>query len=105
VKLRVTVAVALMISLPMAGFASEDLAKKNACFGCHLVDGKLVGPGFKEIAKRYSGQDGALAKVTQTVREGGMGKWGQIPMPAQEQLSAEDAKALANWILSLPAAK
>jgi cytochrome c len=104
VKLKVQVAVLMLAGLPMLANASEDLAKKNYCFGCHMVDSKLVGPSFKEVAKRYAGQSDALAKVSKTVREGGTGQWGQIPMPAQAQLSADDANALAKWILSLPAA-
>ena len=87
--------------LPTWVMASEDLAKKNSCFGCHLVEGKMVGPGFRDIAKKYAGQNGALAEVTKSVREGGTGKWGQIPMPAQGQLSADDAKSITVWILSL----
>jgi len=27
--------------------------------------------------------------------------WGQIPMPANPQVNAEEATTLANWILSL----
>jgi cytochrome c len=34
-----------------------------------------------------------------SIKAGGIGKWGQIPMPAQPNLSDADAKALAVWIL------
>jgi cytochrome c len=104
-KFRYPLAIFLLGSLSTLAFASEELAKKNYCFGCHLMDGKMVGPSFKEVAAKYAGQEGALTKVTQTVREGGSGKWGQIPMPAQSQLSADEAKALAAWILTLTAPK
>jgi cytochrome c len=99
------VAIFALGTLSSVATASEELAKKNSCFGCHMLDSKLVGPSFKEVAQRYTGQDEALSKVAKTVREGGSGKWGQIPMPAQEQLSPADAKALAQWILSLQASK
>ena len=42
----------------------------------------------------------ASAKVTESIRKGGTGKWGQIPMPAQPALSEADAKTLADWVLS-----
>jgi cytochrome c len=33
--------------------------------------------------------------------KGGSGVWGQIPMPANPQVSAAEAKTLAKWVLSL----
>ena len=39
------------------------------------------------------------------IRGGGRGAWGAVPMPAQTQVSAEDARQLAEWILSLAPAK
>jgi cytochrome c len=92
-------ALGLICALPSAQ-ATEDLAKKNSCFGCHAADSKLVGPSFKEIAKRYTGQDGSVDKVVEVIQKGSVGKWGQIPMPGQDQISPADAKALATWVLS-----
>ena len=36
-------------------FASEELAKKNACTACHAIDKKLVGPSYKDVATKYKG--------------------------------------------------
>ena len=43
--------------LMLSGMASADqaLAQKNACLSCHSVDKKIVGPAFKDVAKRYAG--------------------------------------------------
>jgi len=38
------VAVGILSAAP--AFASKELATKNACFACHAVDKKLVGPSF-----------------------------------------------------------
>ena len=35
-----------------------------------------------------------------SIKKGGSGKWGPIPMPAQAALSDADAKALAGWVLA-----
>ncbi len=80
-------------------FANLDLAKKHACTACHAVDKKLVGPSYQDIAKKYSGQKDAAAALADSIRKGGVGKWGPVPMPAQPALSDADVKTLAEWVL------
>ena len=76
------------------------LARETGCLACHALDGKLVGPGLREIAQRYKDKPDALALLTDRVRAGGQGVWGPIPMPAQPQLSESDAQGLVRWILA-----
>jgi cytochrome c len=64
------------------------------------MNAKLVGPSVVDIAAKYQGKSGALDKLMAKVKNGGSGVWGQIPMPAQSQLSDEDRKALVTWVLS-----
>lgn len=93
---------AISLSLLVAAapaMASLELANKNACMGCHAVDARVLGPSYKEVAAKYAGQKDAEATVTAHIKSGGVGRWGQIPMPAQAQLSDADAKALAAWVL------
>ena len=78
--------------------AAKALASKNACMGCHAVDKKLVGPAYKDVAAKYKGMD--VAKLAASIKAGGAGKWGPVPMPAQAALSDNDAKTLAAWILA-----
>lgn len=80
--------------------ANTELAQKNACLACHAVDKKLVGPAYLEVAKKYSGQKDAAAMLTKSIKAGGAGKWGPIPMPAQPALSEADSRTLAAWILA-----
>jgi cytochrome c len=90
----------VLISIVASGAqASPELARKNNCMTCHAVDRKLVGPSYQEVARRHSGT--AADKLAQSIRAGGKGQWGAMPMPAQPQLSDADARALAQWILSL----
>lgn len=86
--------------LPAAVHASVELAQKNACMACHAIDKKLVGPAYADVAKKYAGQKDAEAALVNSIKKGGSGKWGPIPMPAQTALSEADAKTLAKWILS-----
>ena len=80
-------------------FANEALARKNDCLGCHAVAVKLVGPAFKDVAAKYAGQSDATERLVESVRNGSVGKWGDLPMPAHPKLSAPDAKKLVEWVL------
>ncbi|CUJ61892.1 c-type cytochrome [Achromobacter xylosoxidans] len=83
-----------------------DLAKSKACMACHQVDVKRVGPPLASVAERYAGQGDAMVDyLAGKIRGGGRGAWGAVPMPAQTHVSPEDARLLAEWILSLAPAK
>lgn len=81
-------------------FAQADLAKSRNCMSCHTVATKVVGPSYKEVAAKYAGQKGAEDKLVQKVLKGGAGTWGQIPMPANPQVSEAEARSLVKWILA-----
>lgn len=91
--------------LLMSGMASAvdgmALAQKNACMSCHGVDKKIVGPAYKDVAKKYAGDKGAQAKLVAKVKAGGKGVWGEIPMPPNPQVSPADANTIVAWILTL----
>ena len=72
----------------------------------HNVTTAIVGPAFRDVAQRYRAdrageraQD-AQARLLSKLRNGGSGAWGQVPMPAQSQLSESDARAVVQWILA-----
>ena len=75
------------------------LIKANGCIACHsLGDNKLVGPGYKEIAGKYSGKTAMVGELTTRIMQGGSGTWGSIPMPPQS-ISEADAKMIATWVV------
>ena len=82
-------------------FANADLAQKKSCLACHNTDKKLVGPAYKDIAAKYAGQNDAAAMLATKIQKGGVGVWGQVPMPANPQVSADEAKQLATWVLTI----
>ncbi len=90
---------ALIVAAP--AMADEAMAKANNCMACHAADKKLVGPAYKDVAKKYAGQADAADKLAAKIVKGGSGVWGAIPMPANPKVSEADAKKLATWILSL----
>jgi cytochrome c len=91
-------AAALLVAAPAQ--ASLDMAKAKNCTACHAVDKKLIGPSYKDVAAKYASDKDAVAKLSKKVREGGVGVWGQIPMPANPQVNADEATTLVKWILS-----
>ena len=82
--------------------AGADLSQKNGCMACHGVDKKILGPGFKDIAKKYKGNATAVATLTKKVKEGGSGTWGAIPMPPNgPKVNDADIKTMVEYILAL----
>ena len=96
--LAVALAAGALLSLPAQ--ASDELAKKYMCMTCHTVDKKLVGPAYKDVAAKYASDKAAEAKLVDKVKKGGVGVWGQIPMPPNDKVPDADTKALVKWILS-----
>jgi cytochrome c len=84
----------------MPALANQQLATAKNCMACHAADKKLVGPSYKDVAKKYAGQKDAEAKLAEKVIKGGAGAWGPVPMPANPQVSAAEAKQLVSWILA-----
>jgi cytochrome c len=84
-----------------AAQADEALAKAKNCMACHSVEKKIVGPAYKDVAKKYAGQKDAEAKLAEKVIKGGKGSWGEVPMPPNATVKPEEATKLVKWILSL----
>ena len=77
---------------------AKALLSQNACLGCHAVESRVVGPAYKDVAAKYKG--GNPVVLGARIKSGGAGKWGEIAMPPQAQLSDADARILAAWILA-----
>ena len=93
-----SLAIGFSVSTPV--LADMQLATAKNCMACHAVEKKLVGPSYKDVAAKYAGQPDAIEKLTTKVMKGGSGVWGPIPMPANAQVSADEAKKLVTWILT-----
>lgn len=83
------------------------LAKKSGCMACHAVDKKIVGPAWKDVAKRYTGNASARDQLIDKVSKGGKGNWsevvGSVAMPPYyPRVSKENIGKLVDFVLSLP---
>lgn len=95
----------LLAATALAAFSTSamaDLALAQAknCMACHQVAVKVVGPAYKDVAKKYAGDKNAAAMLATKIMKGGSGVWGPVPMPANPQVSEAEAKKLAAWVLS-----
>ena len=97
---RALFALVAAVSVTAPAFADQALATAKNCMACHSIDKKLVGPSFKDIAKKYAGDKAAADKLADKVVKGGSGAWGPVPMPANPQVSADESKKLVAWILA-----
>jgi cytochrome c len=101
---RALLIMAAMTTLAAPAIADEALAKSKNCMACHAVDKKLVGPAYKEVAKKYAGDAKAVDALAAKIVKGsevGKGNWGAVPMPPNPQVSEAEAKKLAAWVLSI----
>ena len=94
-------ALLLLVTVGTAVHASPELAKLRNCMNCHGLDRKIVGPAFKDVAARYAGKAGAAEVLAIKIVKGGGGAWGPVPMAANPGVSAEEAKKLAAWVLTV----
>jgi cytochrome c len=100
-------ALALAIGLSASGAAQADAAKAAAvmkgsdCLACHAEATKLVGPAYKDVAKKYAGNAGAADALVKKIKAGGSGVWGAVPMTPHPNVKDEDLKVVVEWILSL----
>jgi cytochrome c len=81
---------------PMLAFAQS-----HNCMSCHSMSRNFMGPSFGSVARKYAHVEGAQKQLARKIVEGGVGVWGIVPMPANTQVSPDQALALADWILSL----
>ena len=77
----------------------RTLAEKSGCLACHGVTARVIGPGLKDIAAKYNGDNGAESRLAAKVKSGSQGVWGQIPMPPNGHIQDDDIRALVKWIL------
>jgi cytochrome c len=83
---------ALGLAVAGLGMASEELAKKSGCLGCHDVAKKKAGPAFKDVAAKYKGQADAADKL--------VAELGDTKKHPANKASPEDRKAIVTWVLT-----
>ncbi len=79
----------------------KSLMDASDCMACHKQKEKSIGPSFMDVAMKYKGDETAVEHLSKKIISGGGGVWGDVPMAAHPQLSAENASDISKYILSL----
>lgn len=94
---------ALSVNSPQvhAEAAGLALAQQQNCMSCHSVTRSFMGPALHDVATKYAGRDDASVYLKHKILDGSAGVWGPVPMPANTQLTPDQAATLASWVLTL----
>ncbi len=100
-RVLMTFAALAAVTAAAPAMADEAMAKAKNCMACHATDKKLVGPSYKDVAKKYAADAKAVENLATKIQKGGSGVWGAVPMPPNANVNAEEAQKLAAWVMSL----
>jgi cytochrome c len=81
------------LTVAQTAAATEALAKSNGCLNCHAVEGKKVGPAFKDIAAKHKKDAKAADELTAKLKSGK----GHPAVKASD----DDLKSIVAWILAM----
>ncbi|MES9870919.1 MAG: c-type cytochrome [Sedimenticola sp.] len=84
-----------------AGGDAQAIAQAKGCLACHQVAMKVVGPAYTDVAAKYKADPNAVDTLVGKVKAGGVGTWGQIPMPPQAHVPEADIRTVVEWIMSM----
>ncbi len=77
------------------------LVAANDCLTCHNIDQKNVGPSYNQISERYENNEGNVENLAHSIIHGSKGLWGPNAMTSHPNINNDDAKSMAQYILSL----
>lgn len=99
-KMHSFAVIALALLVSQSALASPELARSKNCVACHHMERKMIGPSYKAVAERYARDEAAATTLSEKVIKGGVGSWGQTPMPPQPSVTPAEAETLVKWILA-----
>lgn len=73
----------------------------NLCLTCHMIDEKLTGPAYRDVANKYENTEANLKMLAEKVVKGGVGVWGNVIMPPNSNVTLEEAETIVKYILLL----
>ena len=112
--LIVSMVAATVLMTANGAWAAEmpELTKKHDCDICHDIEKRVVGPAWRDVAKKYKGATKYVYKgkeyplvegLVMAVSQGTSGNWGDMPMPANDPNGAKqtDMQGLVRYMLNL----
>jgi len=108
-------AAGLMSTGGALAYTMPEEVKQLPCLSCHAVDHKVIGPAWRDIARRYKNAktfeydgkqypllEGLVLKISKGSRAG-TGHWGNMPMPAEDPTGTKqkNIRIMIKYVLSL----
>ena len=86
---------------PRAALASEALAQKYGCTGCHQQQRAGTGPSWESIRAKVRDGSRTASQIAETIRTNCSAD-GTPMSPGGPRVPEADARRLADWILGKP---
>jgi cytochrome c len=102
---QVAIAAVLALGVAHAALAADvpALITQKRCDACHDLTATRIGPPYVAIALRHrADKDDMVEVLARKIVLGGGGNWGVVPMVPNEHVTADEARAMAKWILERP---
>jgi cytochrome c len=77
------------------------LIEASNCLACHQFDRTSIGPSYRRVAEKYTGDTTATERLVNKILRGGRGVWGEVSMPAHPALSEREATLMVSYIRSI----
>ena len=84
-----------------AAVTGKALTQGMDCKTCHKEAEASIGPNYKEIAKKYQKDPDAMSYLQKKIVSGGGGVWGEVSMPAHPNITKDETRQVAEYIMSL----
>ncbi len=84
-----------------AAVTGKALTLSADCKSCHQEVDASIGPNYTAIAKKYANDKNAIGYLQKKIKEGGSGVWGEVMMAAHPNISSDDTRQMATYIMSL----
>jgi cytochrome c len=106
---RTTILAAICLLATWRGAIAQDdsstpeqvLSHGFDCFSCHAINQEVVGPAWSAIAAHYHHDAAKAPYLAAKIRDGSVGDFGKVPMPAHNDIDPKLAMRLSQYILAL----
>lgn len=80
---------------------SQYWLERSGCNTCHDQTEKEIGPSYEAIAANYEPNKATIQQLSEKVKQGGSGQWGNVAMIPHPNLEEADIQRMVQYILSL----
>ena len=79
----------------------KALTQAMDCKVCHKEGEASIGPNYTAVAEKYATDDKAMSYLQKKIVQGGSGVWGEVVMAAHPNITSDESRQIATYILSL----